>query len=290
MKKTMIIALLLIAGTTLLKAQHFTMITEGLLANDVLSTLAGHKNDLSKLALKGKVKTLTVKGKFGSPDLVNTLNYIYHFRPDGKFALITTLDGKETHTFTYNQEGNLLSCITLRKQVEHADGFKDNEFITTFQYKNGRLASHTGPFDSTTPYIYNNQGQLTQIGEGENLIRLNAQGQVISCSMASPIEYAYNDTGKLIKRISLNYGMDDTNKVTATYTYNTQGDVIKASIVSQTYEDLYSEDGPKLGKAIGTPHRGQENYTYVYDNKGNWTKLTGSNHANVTRIIEYYPD
>lgn len=292
MKKTILIAILLITSSvcTFLKAQRFNMITEGITANDVLSTLAYYKNDLDKLELKGKVKTLTIKGQFGNPDLGNNLNHIYHFRTDGKLSLITTPDGKETHTFTYSPEGNLLSCRTLRKNIKSIEGIRDNEFITTFQYKNGRLASYKGPFDSTTPYIYNSQGQLSQIDPDGTPIQFNAKGQIISSLSPFPVEYTYDNTGKLIKRISLNYGMDDTDKVTATYTYNTQGDIIKVSIVSQTHEELYSENGPKLGKAIGAPHRSQENYTYVYDSKGNWTKLTGSNYANVTRVIEYYPD
>ena len=211
MKTTIVMLLAMLCGSTFTYAQRFNVITEGVLSDDVLSTLAYYKNDLDKLELKGKVKTLIVKGKFSD----FTYDCIYQFRPDGKLSLITNPTGTETHTYTYDEQGNLKSCITLRKDVAYADGKRDNEFKTIFDYSNGKLVSYHGDVIGAK-YVYNAQGQLIQIGEDATAIRFNAQGQIISGSLGGPVEYTYDTTGKLIKRVSLDYGMDDVTKKTST--------------------------------------------------------------------------
>lgn len=254
-----------------------------------------YPDDWSKFGLKGKVKRMTCEpqrgmltemvfnieghlisqgttfgrgGRYGS-----TLDFEY---TNGKLTRVVHRTSREAQTYEYDRQGRLSIS-------------KGDRYEKRFDYHtNGMLKSTS----MSTPNYYS-----PALKDGIYSMDCDETGHVLSLTMraAHPVvdilgvgtfEFEYDTQGLCCVKHGRIFIDDDYHHIcdtvfsTSRFTYNEYNDLVKWE------EEYHTGKGDKSGNFI-------KQYTYVYDEEGNWTTRStqdeeGQTEKTFTRNIEYF--
>lgn len=254
-----------------------------------------YPDDWSKFGLKGKVKRMTCEpqrgmltemvfnieghlisqgttfgrgGRYGS-----TLDFEY---TNGKLTRVVHRTSREAQTYEYDRQGRLSIS-------------KGDRYEKRFDYHtNGMLKSTS----MSTPNYYS-----PALKDGIYSMDCDETGHVLSLTMraAHPVvdilgvgtfEFEYDTQGLCCVKHGRIFIDDDYHHIcdtvfsTSRFTYNEYNDLVKWE------EEYHTGKGDKSGNFV-------KQYTYVYDEEGNWTTRStqdeeGQTEKTFTRNIEYF--
>lgn len=254
-----------------------------------------YPDDWTKFGLKGKVKRMSCErqrgiltevlfdieghlisqgstfgrgGRYGS-----TLDFEY---ADGRLARVVHRTSREAQTYEYDDQGKLNLS-------------KGDRYEKRFEYHaNGMLKSIT----MSTPNDYS-----PSLKDGIYSMNCDETGRVLSLTMraAHPVidilgigtfEFEYDDRGLCNVKHGRIFVDNDYHQIcdtvfsTSRFTYNEHNDLVKWE------EEYHTGKGDKSGSFV-------KQYSYVYDEEGNWTTRStldeaGETEGTFTRNIEYF--
>lgn len=239
--------------------------------------------------------------------LMNCKNDLQKFGLKGAVKTVKETDGE---TYQFNPSGFLTSATFTTKLMKPTGGIHSIETsLLNYQYDDkGRIISYTQKSKESTEteiqydadgkrhstedcsYVYNDQGIVTKVttfgvdtyNEEGLLIRTHISG------MEDNIHYYYNINGQCLRRELEEEGMDEIVHKIALFAYNPQGDIIKATYITQSF----AMDADMRGRQITGAYQGQEKkqltFSYQYDKENNWISRKCSDGTSSTRTITYY--
>jgi len=233
------------------------------------SHLYGQKNDLKKLNLNGKIKSIheyyqTFTEKDTSKKSLQTLSYFNHFDKQGNKIedIKYSPDGKvdKKYEYLYNKFGQ------RTEQNQYTSDEKLSRKITYKYDEKGNI---------TEDNSYSSEGKL----EKKFTYKYDEKGNVIE-------DMSFDSNNKLQKKFTHSY--DNTGNKIENNRYSAQGTLdkkinYKYNIYMDVIEEIFTNiDGSKVNYY----------YEYKYDKKNNWTEKTSCKEKEIisiiTREIKYY--
>ena len=195
----------------------------------------------------------------------------YGYDDLGQLAQLTDGNGANIITYTYDAIGRL-------SREDNGNGT-----YTTYSYDRvGQLLSLVNYKDDSTvnsryDYIYDVMGRRTSMTtlEGTMNYTYDAIGQLTGVSLPGgrSIQYRYDAAGNRIavtdSGVTSNYSTNNLNQYTnagaATFTYDTDGNLLRKQDGSQIWDYSYDSENRLVGVTAGS-----DAWIYEYDAIGNW--------------------
>lgn len=256
-----------------------------------------YPNDLAKMGLRGKVKSVREK--------VSTFSWTYTFNTAGnltdyQFRMDSQGRYGEGAKAEYNEAGELtLLGRNFRGQSpnSHSYSYKKGKLARRSSSHGERLYCYHDSMDvlvpdsivtnGLTPYLnikFIQRDDMILVGRMTHK-RSSLPGNFSADKAESVMEYAPDGQLKAIRtmyrgvkgyRASVLYGLTE-------YTYNEQGDVAKKEFY------LFTDKAPLTDETLLSTavHHGIDTFEYRYDGQGNWVSITMGSEPKPTSSIDF---